>query len=62
MSKDRNEFTAGLFILIAFALAVAVVVRIKDATVGAKQVRTVSFKMSDHASIIPRTCFFAFFA
>jgi ABC-type transporter Mla subunit MlaD len=47
MKKDRNELKAGIFIILAFLLALAVVMRIRDARLGAVQTRTVAFKLTD---------------
>lgn len=47
MKKDRNELKAGIFIVLAFLLALAVIVRIRDARLGAVQTRTVAFKLTD---------------
>ncbi|HEY2586426.1 MAG TPA: hypothetical protein VGI81_11740 [Tepidisphaeraceae bacterium] len=46
-TKARNELKAGAFIVITFVLAVAVIVWIRDATMGATQLRMVAFKLSD---------------
>lgn len=46
-TKGRNELKAGAFIVITFVLAVAVIVWIRGATMGATQLRTVAFKLSD---------------
>ena len=46
-TKGRNELKAGAFIVITFVLAVAVIVWIRDSTMGATQVRMVTFKLSD---------------
>jgi phospholipid/cholesterol/gamma-HCH transport system substrate-binding protein len=45
--KGRNELKAGAFIVITFVLAVAVIIWIRDTTMGTMQLRTVSFKLSD---------------
>ena len=47
MKKERNDLKAGIFIILAFLLALAVIVRIRDARLGAVQTRTVAFKLSD---------------
>lgn len=46
-SKGRNELKAGAFIVITFVLAVAVIVWIRGTVMGATQVRTAAFKLSD---------------
>lgn len=43
----RNELKAGTFIVIAFVLAVTVIIWIHGAGVGPTQLRTVAFKLSD---------------
>jgi ABC-type transporter Mla subunit MlaD len=47
MKKDRNDLKAGIFIILAFLLALAVIVRVRDARLGAVQTRDVSFKLTD---------------
>lgn len=47
MAKDHNELKAGIFIILAFLAALAVIVRIRDARLGAVQTREVAFKLSD---------------
>src|SRR5581483_5724095 len=47
MKKERNDLKAGIFIILAFLAALAVIVRIRDARLGAVQTREVAFKLSD---------------
>ena len=47
MKKEHNELKAGIFIVLAFLAALAVIVRVRDARLGAVQTRVVAFKLSD---------------
>ncbi len=49
MNRDRNAFKAGLFILVAVALSIAIILSIQGAgrLTGPKQVRQARFKLSD---------------
>lgn len=46
-STGRNELKAGTFMVIAFVLAVTVIVWIHGSSMGPTQLRTVAFKLSD---------------
>jgi ABC-type transporter Mla subunit MlaD len=46
-TNGRNELKAGAFIVITFVLVAAVIVWIRGATMGATQVRAVTFKLGD---------------
>src|SRR3954453_17791795 len=49
MTTERNAFKAGLFIVLAVALGVAIVISIKGAgrLTGPRQTRTAYFKLTD---------------
>jgi len=47
MSKDRNAFVAGLFIIASFALGATVLVLIRGHGMGPERVMTASFKLTD---------------
>jgi ABC-type transporter Mla subunit MlaD len=47
MNRIRNELKAGAFIIITFVLAVGVIIWIRGANMGATQIRTITFKISD---------------
>ena len=47
MSKDRNAFIAGLFIIASFTLGATVLVLIRGAGMGPARVMTASFKLTD---------------
>jgi ABC-type transporter Mla subunit MlaD len=47
MSRDRNAFIAGLFIIASFALAVAVLILIRGQGMGPARIHVASFQLSD---------------
>ncbi|HZL34753.1 MAG TPA: MlaD family protein [Tepidisphaeraceae bacterium] len=47
MKSDRNAFKAGLFIILSFTAALAVIIVLRGDGAGAVQVRTVTFKLTD---------------